>query len=145
RQAEVKSTVAADGKHLSRVLENLLGNAAKYALPGTRVYAEITEQDGGTGTGAGPGIGDGSGAGTVSLSIKNVSAAPLEVSPEMLTERFVRGERSRNTEGSGLGLYIAKYLLEGMGGSLTIGISGDLFDAAVKLPRARFCEKTPKA
>jgi signal transduction histidine kinase len=112
-----KIPVAADGKYLYRVLENLFGNVAKYALPGTRVYVEI-----------------GGGGAMAWLSVKNVSAQQLDVSPEMLTERFVQGERSRNTEGNGLGLYIAKYLLEGMEGQLAVNISGDLFEVRITLP-----------
>ncbi|MDR0862454.1 MAG: HAMP domain-containing histidine kinase [Oscillospiraceae bacterium] len=119
RHGDGKILVAADGTHLWRVLANLFGNAAKYAMPSTRVYAEITTS-----------------GNEASLSIKNVSERQLDVLPEMLTERFVQGDRARNAEGNGLGLYIAKHLTEYMGGKLTVRISGDLFEAVVTLPQA---------
>jgi len=106
--------VPADGRHIWRVLENLFSNAVKYALPGTRVFAEIAERDG---------------AGAFTL--KNTSQNPIDISGDMLAEQFIRGDRSRKTEGSGLGLYIAKSLVELMGGALTIRVSGDLFEAEI--------------
>ena len=107
----------ADSAHLWRVLENLFGNAAKYALPGTRVFAELSHAEGG-----------------VMFSLKNTSESPLESVVGELTEQFIRGERARQTEGNGLGLYIAKSLTELMGGRLDIRVSGDLFTAEVRLP-----------
>ena len=109
--------VNADGRHLWRVFENLFNNASKYSLEGTRVYGDV-------GT-------DGENA---FFTIKNVSAMKLNISPEELTERFVRGDISRTTEGSGLGLSIAKSLASLMGGELKIEIDGDLYKATVNLP-----------
>ncbi len=109
-------TVLADGRHLWRVLDNLLGNAVKYAQPGTRVYLEaaLSERE-------------------AVLTVKNISRERLGISPEELMERFVRGDSSRSTEGSGLGLSIARSLTELMGGSFTLAIDGDLFKAKVCL------------
>ena len=110
--------VTADGRHLWRVLDNLYSNAAKYALTGTRVYADVLE-----------------GAEESSFVIKNVSQDKLNISPEELTERFVRGDVSRNSEGSGLGLSIAQSLTKLMGGALVIEIDGDLYKASVRFSR----------
>lgn len=109
--------ISADGRRLWRVLENLYNNACKYALENTRVYVSVEDR----------------GANVV-FSIKNVSAAPLNFSPDELTERFVRGDVSRTTEGSGLGLSIAKSLTELQGGKFKISIDGDLFKAEVTFP-----------
>ncbi|MBQ1250247.1 MAG: sensor histidine kinase, partial [Clostridia bacterium] len=102
--------ILADGRLIWRVLENLLSNAAKYALPGTRLYIGLTEQ-----------------TGRMALEMKNISRAPLGVSPDELMERFVRGDSSRHTEGSGLGLNIAKSLTELQGAAFDLAIDGDLF------------------
>ena len=107
--------INADSRHLWRVLENLFSNASKYALPGTRVFAEV-------------GL---SGSGSATMSLKNTSAAPLDLSGEDLTEQFIRGDRARHSEGSGLGLYIAKSLTELMDGQLHIHITGDLFEVEI--------------
>ena len=115
-----KAEVMADGQLLWRVIENLLTNAAKYAMPSSRVYIDIFEEE----------------ECRVRLEIKNVSREPLNISADELTERFTRGDRSRNTEGSGLGLSIAKDLTGLMGGEFKIYIDGDLFKAAVILERA---------
>ena len=114
RQPEQSVSVMADNAHLWRVLENLFGNAAKYALPGTRVFAEISVMN------AKP-----------VFSIKNVSQNPIDIPAEALAEQFMRGDRSRHTEGSGLGLYIAKSLTELMGCVFTVRASGDLFEANI--------------
>ena len=106
--------VMTDSRHLWRVLENLFSNAAKFAMPGTRVFAAVSSGNGGT-----------------VFSLKNTSRELIECQGEMLTDQFIRGSRSRHTEGSGLGLYIAKSLVELMGGSLTVCTSGDLFEVAV--------------
>lgn len=116
---EGESYVYADGRHLWRVIDNLLSNCAKYALEGTRVYIELVR-----------------GKGTVSLSVKNISREALNVPPERLMERFVRGEESRSTEGSGLGLSIARSLTELQGGTFELAVDGDLFKAVVTLPQS---------
>ena len=108
--------IYADGRHMWRVLDNLFGNAAKYALDGTRVYVDLAV------------IGR-----DVILSVKNISRDPLNIHPEELMERFVRGDESRNTEGSGLGLSIARSLMELQGGTMNIQIDGDLFKVILGL------------
>lgn len=118
-------TVWADGRHLWRVMENILANAGKYALPGTRVYADITKA-----------------APSVLFSLKNVSQEPLGLPGEELMEQFVRGDRARTSEGSGLGLYIARDLTELMGGSLAILTHGDLFEVVLTLPAAEGAAST---
>ncbi|MCL2499580.1 MAG: ATP-binding protein [Defluviitaleaceae bacterium] len=117
RQPEEPLRVTADSRHLWRVLENLFSNAAKYALPGTRVFAEITAQNG-----------------DAVIILKNTSQIPIDAPRDDLAEQFIRGDRARQTEGSGLGLYIAKSLVELMGGRLTIRVTGDLFDAEISIP-----------
>ena len=110
-----------DGRLLWRVLRNLLSNCAKYGLNGTRVYIDAFKKD----------------AEHVEIIIKNTSRDELNISAEELMERFVRGDASRHTEGSGLGLNIAKSLMELMGGVFEIEIDGDLFKAIVILPTNR--------
>lgn len=107
--------ITADGRHLWRVFDNLMNNIYKYAQPNTRVYVDVTSND----------------AGTV-IEFKNISAYPLNISSEELMERFVRGDSSRNTEGSGLGLSIAQSLMQLMNGELSITIDGDLFKATLR-------------
>lgn len=109
--------VLADGKLLSRVMDNLMNNIVKYAMPGTRVYAAAAADEQET-----------------TISIKNVSRNELNVSADELMERFVRGDSSRHTEGSGLGLSIAKSLVELQGGRFELSIDGDLFRADISLP-----------
>ena len=116
---EGETWVYADGRHLWRVIDNLLSNCAKYAMEGTRVYLDLTR-----------------GKGQVSLSVKNISREALNVPPERLMERFVRGDESRTTEGSGLGLSIARSLTELQGGTFSLAVDGDLFKATVSLPQA---------
>ena len=116
---EGEAWVYADGRHLWRVIDNLLSNCAKYAMEGTRVYLDLER-----------------GKGQVALSVKNISREPLNVPAERLMERFVRGEESRSTEGSGLGLSIARSLTELQGGSFDLAVDGDLFKAIVTLPQA---------
>ncbi len=109
-----------DGRHLYRVIENLYNNVAKYALEKTRVYVEVQKNDD-----------------MAFFSIKNVSANSLaheNQNVEDLTERFIRGDSSRTTEGSGLGLSIAKSLTLLMGGEFDISVDGDLFKVALSLP-----------
>lgn len=107
--------IMADGRHLWRVLENLTGNVCKYSLPGTRVYMDLTVRDE-----------------KAVITFKNISKYPLNISGDELMERFVRGDTSRNTEGSGLGLSIARSLTELQGGDMHIDIDGDLFKAALE-------------
>ena len=109
----------ADGRHMWRVIENLLSNVCKYAMPYTRVYIEVYSQ-GEYGY----------------CTIKNISKEPLNIDPNELTERFVRGDASRTTEGSGLGLAIAQSLMILQQGLLELTIDGDLFKATVKIPLA---------
>lgn len=109
--------IQADGRRLWRVLENLYNNAYKYAMERSRIYVDMTQQNG-----------------RVIFTIKNISENPLNISPEELTERFVRGDVARTTEGSGLGLSIAKSLTQLQGGAFDIVIDGDLFKAAVSFP-----------
>jgi len=116
---ETPLIVLADGRLLWRTIDNLLSNAAKYALPGTRVYLRATS--------------NGSAA---RLSIKNVSKEPLDADPAELTERFVRGDASRSADGSGLGLSIAQSLMTLQNGSLGLSIDGDVFTAELMLPTA---------
>lgn len=109
-----------DGRHLYRVIENLYNNVAKYALEKTRVYVEVQANEG-----------------NAVFSIKNVSEKSLareNSSVEDLTERFIRGDSSRTTEGSGLGLSIAKNLTILMGGQFDIAVDGDLFKASLTFP-----------
>jgi len=106
----------ADGRLLWRVLDNLLSNVCKYAMAGTRVYVDLSARDG-----------------RVYLSIKNISRDPLNVSADELMERFVRGDASRHTEGSGLGLNIARSLMDLMGGGFALYVDGDLFKAELSL------------
>lgn len=114
-----RQDVIADGRLLWRVLDNLLNNVAKYALPGSRVYIDILDRHD-----------------RIRLEMKNISRDPLNMEPDELLERFQRGDTSRNTEGSGLGLTIARDLTRLMGGRFWIRIDGDLFKAIVELPPA---------
>lgn len=116
--------VCADGRLLWRVLRNLLSNAAKYSMPGTRVYLDAAESD----------------HGMVRITVRNISRDPLHVPADELMERFVRGDAARHTEGSGLGLDIASSLTKLMHGTFQITIDGDLFRADICLPVA---EDTP--
>lgn len=109
--------IEADGHKLSRVLENLFSNAQKYSQDGTRVYIQLEAQDH-----------------HALFTIKNTSRYALNMSPEELLERFNRSDKSRTTEGSGLGLSIAEQLTKRMGGHLTLDIDGDLFKASVEFP-----------
>ena len=116
---ETALRMMADGRLTWRVLSNLLSNAVKYALPGTRLYIDIGGADG-----------------KVMISLKNISREQLNVSSEELLERFVRGDASRNTEGSGLGLNIALNLMELQKGKLQLLVDGDLFKATMIFPEA---------
>ncbi|WP_024859378.1 sensor histidine kinase [Ruminococcus flavefaciens] len=109
--------IMADGKKLYRVMQNLIDNALKYSMAGTRVYVYL-ENDGKN----------------THISVKNISAEEMDFTPEEITERFTRGDKSRTTEGNGLGLSIAKSFTEACGGSFEIVIDGDMFTANVTLP-----------
>lgn len=111
-------TAVADGQKTYRVIENLMSNARKYSAKGSRVYADVYEQNN-----------------TSVFEIKNVSAEPLDISADELKERFVRGDKSRNKESNGLGLSIADNLCRAMHGRMEIHIDGDLFKVKVVLPR----------
>lgn len=148
--------VMADGQLLWRVLENLLGNVSKYALPGSRVYLDIrrVSRKRSSAAGTADNTGDFAAAGTTSadsscaaqaekaangfvlLQVKNISEEQLNISAEELMERFKRGDASRNTEGSGLGLAIARDLTKLMDGVFEITVDGDLFKASVLLKQA---------
>jgi len=113
--------VIADGRLIWRVIENLLFNILKYAQKESRVYIEFSKSEADK---------------TGMVVFKNVSAQPLNISPDELMERFKRGDETRNSEGSGLGLAIAKDLMTIQQGELKLGIDGDLFKAAIILPLA---------
>ena len=118
-QSEEDILLLADGRLLWRAMSNVLSNAVKYALPGTRLYVDVSAtQD------------------KAIISVKNISGAQLNISAEELMERFVRGDSSRNTEGSGLGLNIAKSLMELQKGQLQLLVDGDLFKVTLVFPRA---------
>ena len=114
------AVIRVDGRRLWRVLENIYGNAAKYAMPGTRVYADL-----------------GVGEETVLFSLKNISEQQLNISADELTERFIRGDLSRSTEGSGLGLSIAQSLMKMLGGTMQLYLDGDLFKVELEFPRVK--------
>ena len=120
-----KHYVRADGQLLYRVMENLVGNALKYAMPGTRVYIDVFTRPDNEAPGA-----------EVFMQMKNVSSQPLNIGANELMERFKRGDESRTTDGSGLGLAIAKDLLKLQNGRLDIVIDGDLFKATAVLKAA---------
>ena len=110
--------IRTDGRRMWRVIENIYNNAAKYAMEGTRVYADLIEKQH-----------------TVEFSLKNISEQPLNISADELTERFIRGDVSRSTEGSGLGLSIAKNLTELQGGKFDLYLDGDLFKVTITFPK----------
>ena len=117
RLPDKKLIIEADGRRLWRILENLYNNACKYAMEGSRVYVDLTEEDG-----------------MAVFTIKNVSENPLNIDASELTERFVRGDVARTTEGSGLGLSIAQNLTQLQKGTFDIIIDGDLFKVRVAFP-----------
>ena len=98
-----------------RVIENLFSNITKYSIDNSRVYISLTKQND-----------------KIKLEIKNISKDKLNISPDELMQRFVRGDKSRYTEGSGLGLSIAKSLTEMQGGKFDINIDGDLFKVIIE-------------
>ena len=120
KQPEETVKVMADGRHLWRVFDNLLNNIYKYAQEGSRVYLNV-EHD----------------SQNIRIIFRNMSAYPLEMSPEELEERFTRGDRSRHMEGNGLGLSIAKSLTELQKGDMEIVTDGDLFKVVITLPKTK--------
>ena len=114
KKPEEPVTVMADGRHLWRILDNLMNNICKYAQPGTRVYLNLEQRDG-----------------KASMTFRNMSKYQLNISGDELMERFVRGDSSRNTEGSGLGLSIARSLAQLQGAQLDLVVDGDLFKVTV--------------
>ena len=115
---EEPAMVHVDGRRMWRILENIYNNAAKYAMPGTRVYEDLSVNER-----------------QVIFSLKNVSEYPLNFSADELTERFIRGDVSRSTEGSGLGLSITKTLTTLQGGNFELYLDGDLFRVTITFPR----------
>ena len=111
------TVITADSRYLYRVIENLFSNISKYALENSRVYIEIHEKQD-----------------KVIIIIKNISKEKLNISSDELMQRFVRGDKARNTEGSGLGLSIAQSLTELQNGTFEIKIDGDLFKAQIEFP-----------
>ena len=107
--------IKADSRYMYRVLENMYSNISKYAMEGTRVYTDVIEKDG-----------------RIVIQLKNVSKQKLNISVDELMQRFVRGEASRNTEGSGLGLSIARSLTELQEGNFNIYLDGDLFKVTIE-------------
>ncbi len=107
----------ADGRKLSRVLENLIGNCVKYAMKGTRVFLSVAEENG-----------------QAVIELKNTANYEMDFDADEITERFVRGDAARSTEGSGLGLAIAKSYTEACGGSFTVSVDGDLFKVRIAFP-----------
>ena len=104
--------IEADSKYMYRIIENVFSNVSKYALEGSRVYIDVTKVENDS---------------KVRIEVKNISREKLNISEEELMQRFVRGDKSRTTEGSGLGLSISKSLAELQNGTFNIRIDGDLF------------------
>ena len=120
KQPEQPVRIMADGRRLWRVFDNLFSNIRKYAMPGTRVYIDTYCY-----------------GSNVTIMVRNISKAQLNISPDELMERFVRGDASRGeTDGSGLGLSIAASLMKLQNGSFEIFINGDMFTASVTVPKA---------
>lgn len=116
-ESSAPAYIYADSRRMWRVVENLFNNICKYALEGTRVYVDILVEEG-----------------RIEASIKNISKQQMNIRPEELTERFIRGDSSRTTEGSGLGLSIAQSLVQVQGGSFRIYLDGDLFKVVIEFP-----------
>ena len=114
---EKELPIRADGRKMSRVLENLIGNCVKYSLHGTRVFISLAERDG-----------------QAVLEVKNTANYEMDFAPDEITERFVRGDAARSTEGSGLGLAIAKSYTEACGGAFEVTVDGDLFKVRIVFP-----------
>lgn len=117
RRPSMPVYIMADGRRLWRVFDNLLSNIIKYSMPSTRVWLTL-EQSGNQAV----------------VSFRNISREPLDISPDELLERFTRGDASRNSEGNGLGLSIAKSLTELQNGKLSLTVDGDLFKVTLRFP-----------
>ena len=117
KQPEEPVYIMADGRRMWRIFDNLMNNICKYALSGTRVYLSLETQNG-----------------DAVISFKNTSRDALDIPEDELLERFTRGDASRNTEGNGLGLSIAKSLAELQNGELNITVDGDLFKVVLHFP-----------
>ncbi|MGI6181985.1 MAG: sensor histidine kinase, partial [Agathobaculum sp.] len=115
---EQEAPIWADGKKMSRVMENLIGNCIKYAMPGTRVFLSVQERE----------------DGNVVIEIKNIANYAMDFDASTITERFTRGDAARSTEGSGLGLAIAKSYVTACGGTLSVDVDGDLFKVRILFP-----------
>lgn len=124
---DVVGMIYADSRRMWRIIENLFQNICKYALEGTRVYLEMKVEDG-----------------RVTASLKNISDRPMNLRGEELSERFIRGDASRTTEGSGLGLYIAKNLTKAQHGEFQIQLDGDLFKIILDFPEYKEPEDTAR-
>ena len=122
--------IKADSRYLYRIIENLFSNITKYALEGSRVYIDVTENNKNKGN-----TNSNNSYNYINISIKNISKDKLNISSDELMQRFVRGDKSRYTEGSGLGLSIAKSLTELQGGKFDIIIDGDLFKVEIDWPK----------
>ncbi|EQB89935.1 hypothetical protein M918_18130 [Clostridium sp. BL8] len=109
-----------DGRRTYRIFENIMTNILKYSMDNSRVYISVKENEK-----------------DVSFTFKNISAYEMNFTPEEITERFTRGDKARNTEGSGLGLSIAKSLTLLQGGNLEIHVDGDLFKLNITFPKAK--------
>ena len=116
--------ICAEGKKLYRVLQNLIDNALKYSMDGTRIYLTLKEENK-----------------KAVVVLKNISAYEMKFTPEEITERFTRGDKSRTSEGNGLGLSIAKSFTEACGGEFAVKIDGDVYSAELKFA---LVEKEPK-
>ena len=117
KQPEQPVRIMADGRRLWRVFDNLMNNICKYAMPGTRVYLTVEKNDN-----------------EAVIAFKNTSREPLDLSADELMERFVRGDAARNSEGNGLGLSIARSLVQLQNGTLELTVDGDLFKAVLRFP-----------
>ena len=115
-QAE-SAHINADGKKMYRVFQNVIDNALKYSMEGTRVYLTLKNENG-----------------ICSIIVKNIASYEMTFSPDEITERFTRGDEARSTEGNGLGLSIAKSFTEACGGSFRVDIDGDVFAAIIEMP-----------
>lgn len=120
RTPQEKILLSLDSQKTYRIFENLFNNIIKYAMPNTRAYVEVIEDEA-----------------EVIISLKNISEHMIEVEGDLLTERFVRGDASRNTEGSGLGLAIVKSLVEKQAGKLELFVDGDLFKTVIHFPKSK--------